>query len=184
MKKYLAILFGFLFLYCTSFSVQAQHQHNKEEIQKITPQYTGVLHKQDLMEAPYTARWFQVFYNHYEPTAEKQALRKIKNHINEFEILCFIGTWCPDSKREVPKLYKILEAAKFNMERFTLYTLDHRKRSPEQYEKNWNILRVPTIIFLKNGKEINRFVEHPRENLIRDMAKIVSHQPYTNTYQP
>lgn len=184
MKNYLAILSGLFFLYCTSLSACAQTQRQKEEIQKITPQYTGVLHKQDLMYSPYTARWFQVFYNHYDPAAEKQALKKIKDHVNDFEILCFIGTWCPDSKREIPKLYKILEAAKFKMDHFTLYTVDHRKHSQDQYENNWDILRVPTIIFLKDGKEINRFVERPRESLIQDMAKIVSNQPYTNTYQP
>lgn len=136
------------------------------------------------MYSPYTARWFQVFYNHYDPNAEKLALQKIKEHINEFEILCFIGTWCPDSKREIPKLYKILEAAKFKMDHFTLYAVDYRKHSQDQYEDNWNILRVPTIIFLKDGKEINRFVEHPLKSLIQDLANIVSNQPYTNPYQP
>ena len=52
-------------------------------------------------------------------------------------------------------------------------------------EEGFNILRVPTFIFYKDGKEIGRFVEHAIDGstIEDDILKIVSGQPYTHPYQ-
>src|SRR5699024_9401715 len=103
---------------------------------------------------------------------EKEAIKTIKEHINDYDIIAFMGTWCPDSKREVPKLYKILEEVDYDLGKVKMYTLNHMKKSDEGIEKDWNITNIPTIIFLKDGKEVNRFVEHARQSLAQDIAKI------------
>ena len=57
------------------------------------------------------------------------------------------------------------------------------KQKTEKIEEELDLDRVPTIIFYKNGEEVNRFVEYAREESIEeDLAKIVSGKPYKNSY--
>jgi len=77
-----------------------------------------------------------------------------------------MGTWCGDSKREVPRFIKVLEAANFPVDNLKIVAVDRRKeqykKSPTGEEWGLSIKRVPTFIFYKNGKESNRIIESPR----------------------
>ena len=85
-----------------------------------------------------------------------------------------MGTWCGDSKRETPKFYKILEEANFNLKNLELVQYNRSKKLQIIFKKVLNIIKVPTFIFYKKGKEIGRYVEYARESLEKDMLKIVS----------
>jgi hypothetical protein len=50
------------------------------------------------------------------------------------------------------------------------------------YEKDYDIINIPTLIFLENGKEINRIVEFPVESLIEDFSKILKKEAYQDAY--
>ena len=95
-----------------------------------------------------------------------------------------MGTWCDDSKREIPNFYKILDNAKFNYLNLEMVAVDKSKKA-KGLEKGYDIIRVPTFIFYKDGKEIGRFVEHALDgsSIEQDILKIVSGQPYTHPYQ-
>lgn len=139
----------------------------------------GKLSKEDLQEEPY-AKWFN---NNYEKFgASEEAMETIKNNISDYEIVAFMGTWCADSKREVPKFYKILDEANYDLSKLTLIGVDRAKNSPENIEEEWNVSMVPTFIILKDGKEVNRFVEFPVETIEEDLAKIVSGEEYSHSY--
>ena len=56
------------------------------------------------------------------------------------------------------------------------------KTTADSLEKNQNIINIPTIIFKKNGKEINRIVEFPIETIEKDIYKILSGNDYKNAY--
>ena len=62
-----------------------------------------------------------------------------------------MGTWCGDSKQDVPKLYKVLEACHFPMEKFTAIAVSKQpniyKQRPQREEAGLNIHSVPTVIF-------------------------------------
>ncbi len=174
------ILIAFIGLFIASiftFKIQAQETEQKN----IDFRYTGELTQEDLVNSPYTNRWFNPRFERYNPDSESMEI--IKNNINDFEIIMFMGAWCPDSHREVPRVFKILEESGYDMDDITVYTLNNRKQSEEQLEKKYNVTNVPTIIFLKDGKEINRFVERARETIAKDMAKIVSGKEYKNSRQ-
>ena len=72
------------------------------------------------------------------------------------------------------------------MAQLEIVALDYRKekykQSPTGEEQGLNIKRVPTIIFLKDGKEVNRIVESPLETLEKDMAQIILKKDYTPNY--
>lgn len=151
----------------------------QEDTQKqVDYRYTGELNKEDLLNSPMTYRWFAPKYESFK--ADEVALKTIKKHINDYDIVMFMGTWCPDSHREVPRVYKILDETGYDMDHLKVYALAHGMVSKSGEEKGKNITNVPTLIFYKDGKEVNRFVEHPRESLEKDIAKIVSGEPYQN----
>lgn len=128
--------------------------------------------------------WFQQGHQSYD--VDEILVKAIKEPLKHHQIKLFLGTWCGDSKREVPRIIKILEIANFPMNKLEIIALDRRKglvkTSPTGEEKGLNIIKVPTIVFFKGGKEVNRIVETPIESLEEDMVQIVSGKPYTPNY--
>lgn len=118
--------------------------------------------------------WFSKNTNQY--LTNDKVIDKLKEHINDYEIKAFFGTWCGDSKKYVPAFYKVLEESNFDIKNLHVYALDNRegkrKQSPNHDEKGLDIHRVPTFIFYKDGKEVNRIVEQPHVTLEEDMLKI------------
>ena len=141
---------------------------------------TGEITKEDLTKPPH-ARWFDPMYQSYSPNPEQ--LETIKKHIGDYKIRAIMGTWCADSQREIPKLFKILELANFDMAKLQLEGVTRRKMLPNDEQKKLDVHRVPTIIFYKDGQEVGRFVEYPQESFEEDIARIVSEQNYRHSYQ-
>lgn len=139
----------------------------------------GEFSQEDLEQQPYSS-WFTPGYEQYKPN--KKAFKTIKKNISDYEILLFMGTWCGDSKYEVPKFYKLLDEVGYNKDNLTSVGVNYSKKAPGDLDEKYNVHRVPTIIFLKDGKEINRYVEFSVENLEKDIAKIVSEKRYENPY--
>lgn len=139
----------------------------------------GKFNKEDLQKGSYE-RWFTSGYENYSP--DEEALETIKNNISDYEIIGLMGTWCPDSRREVPQFFKILDEAGYDLSNLTMIGVDRRKSTPENLEEGYNMTRVPTFIFMKDGKEVNRYVEYPQDTMEKDIAAIVSGQDYSNSY--
>ncbi len=179
MKKYF-----FLFLISILFFQLQAQELNKEITDEGNPFLLGKIDKSGLTSDNYN-QWFSENYNNYQ--VDKSIISDLKTTLNNFTITVFMGTWCGDSKREVPRFYKILEASNFPMHQLTVIALSSKpymyKQSPRHYEAGLNIHRVPTFIFYKNGKEINRIVEHPVESLEKDMLNITTSNDYESNYQ-
>lgn len=139
----------------------------------------------DFDQEPYAA-WYNPNYENYTPTAEVISQLK-KLGVEKFTLKIVFGSWCGDSKRELPKMMKVLNAAGFpekNIQLIGVYdSLEVYKQAPKREEKGLNIFRVPTFIVYQKNKEIGRIVEYPVESLERDLLKIVSGQPYTHNYK-
>jgi len=88
-------------------------------------------------------------------------------------IVVFLGTWCDDSEREVPKLLKMLEAANNPNISLELYAVDTKLRDGEGLTKKYGVKAVPTIIFFDHGRELGRITESPKTTLERDFLDIV-----------
>lgn len=141
----------------------------------------GKIDKSGLNQDNYQT-WFSKNYGNYQP--DETIMESLEGKLNDYDITIFMGTWCGDSKREVPRFYKIIEALEFPENQMELIALSNDfnlyKQSPQHEENGLNIHRVPTFIFYKNGKEVNRIVEHPVESLEKDILKIVN----DNNYEP
>ena len=124
--------------------------------------------------------WYTANHEDYE--VNMSLVHEFKKDLKAYHLLLFMGTWCSDSQREVPRLMKILETANFPMDKLKIVALDREKRSPNGEEWGLAVHWVPTLLFLKEGKEINRIVESPLSSLEADMLAIVSGEPYKNLY--
>lgn len=124
--------------------------------------------------------WFTPGYEEYSPNPE--VMEKLKPLLKNVQITVFMGTWCEDSHRDVPNLYKILDQANFDEKNLSVYATSEEKTTPQGFEKDKDIIQVPTIIFYKDGSEINRIVEYSFYTLEQDMLDILSGKDYKHAY--
>ena len=168
--------FLFVIICLLTLSVKAQ---NKETISQNRTDFVGVKTKPFFKQQPH-AIWFNEGYDNYELDAK--IIKKIKKNLDGITIKVFMSVWCHDSHRELPRLFKILEAINFDENNLEIVALNRVKKTPKNLQEGFNILRTPTFIFYKNGKEISRFVEHPRKNLEKDILKILRGKIYKHAY--
>jgi thiol-disulfide isomerase/thioredoxin len=116
--------------------------------------------------------WFYKGYDEYQPNQE--AIKSLTEYGKEgFSIKIVMGTWCPDSRREVPRFMKVLDAWNFPTGSVTFIGVDNEKRSPIGGYEGLDILRVPTFIIYKNNLEAGRIIENPVTSLEQDMVNIL-----------
>ena len=101
-------------------------------------------------------------------------ISRLQNITHDFSVEIFLGTWCSDSEREVPRFLKIWQKANLNKKgKLYIYALDKNKESKTGLTKLKNIEFVPTFIFYRDKEEIGRIIEEPAELLEKDISNIV-----------
>jgi thiol-disulfide isomerase/thioredoxin len=116
--------------------------------------------------------WWNSEYNMYD--VDSADVEKLKVNLEDVDIKIVMGTWCSDSRTEVPHFYKILNELNYPEEKVTLINVNRDKQGLENEVEGLDINFVPTFIFYKAGKEIGRIVEMPYETLEKDMLELVS----------
>ncbi len=111
--------------------------------------------------------WKSIYLS-YSP--DSKIIEKTKPLSNNISSIVIFGSWCRDSKNNVPKIIKIFEL--LNIKTKYIGVLRSGERKLEVYKK-FSVKRIPTIIFYKNGKEIGRIIENPMETLEKDIYKIL-----------
>lgn len=152
------LIFTFLLFGCASQKdVQIEEKIITGEIEKVTLSTN---------EFP----WFERNYKNYSLAVEN---RKALSVLLSDKISCkiFMGTWCSDSRRDVPKFIKIADSTGFNT--YEIIGLDHNKVSGLGIEKDFKIEKVPTFIFFKDGKEKGRIIENPTKSMQEDIVDIL-----------
>ena len=131
----------------------------------------GKVKIKDFHVLPYKT-WFEEEYKSY--VLDVRTLTMLDKIDRNVRIEVYFGSWCGDSKREVPRFIKILSHMKFKNKRIKYIGLDRAKTAPGYDLKEYNIQYVPTFIFFKNGREIGRIIETPSETLEKDILNILS----------
>jgi len=167
-----------------TFQLNAQTLNKEIAIEGETPYLLGKIDKSGLENENYTS-WFTKNLKEYQPN--QSVITEISTELKTYTIKLFMGTWCGDSKKEVPRFYKVLEACDYPMEQLTVVAVSRKpnmyKQSPQHEEAGLNIHRVPTIIFYKDNKEVNRIVEHPIKSFEEDIQNIIEKNDYKSNYQ-
>lgn len=186
MKKIFSTLLIATFIFsCGNKEKESTSEEIQEEVvnmEEIHPDDLPVLlGKQEISaikSAPYS-NWFMENYN-YSPDNEK--LEALKAALDGKTITIFMGTWCSDSRTQVPALLNVLDTINYDISKITLITMSEDKDTPDGFEGGKNIEYVPTIIVYNNNVEMGRIVEYPIENLESDLLKIATGQEYTPAY--
>jgi hypothetical protein len=147
------------------------------------PMLLGPCNETDLGKDPFSIWYATGFKNYKTDSCFCDSIRPI---IGDFTFQIFFGTWCGDSKREVPRMLKVLLQSGINQKDISLVAVSNidslYKQSPGHEEKGLNILRVPTLIVRKGGAETGRIVESPIETIEKDLWKVLMNQPYKPNY--
>lgn len=115
--------------------------------------------------------WFTNEYDLY--SADENILQVIKGQLDGLHIKIVMGTWCSDSRREVPRFYKILDALRFDEQNIDLICVDRAKVGLSDEVDGLNINFVPTFIFYINEIEVGRIIETPDVTLEMDFESIL-----------
>jgi len=131
----------------------------------------GYFNQSQLKQEPHSV-WFYKGYDAYEPDP------KVVNELDGIDtegirIKIVMGTWCPDSRREVPRFMKLLDVWKFSPSMVSFIGVDDGKLSPVGEYGQLDIQRVPTFIVYKNNIEEGRIIENPVTSLEQDMVSIL-----------
>ena len=129
-------------------------------------------------QPPYN-QWFADNAKKFElPERDYDDLRQ---KLNALEVNVYFGTWCGDSQNWVPQLIRLWDKLSLDRAKLHLIALDgrseHYKQGPNGEEKGQRIHRVPVFQFMKNGQEVGRIVETPKNDLLTDVAQIAFGYP-------
>ncbi len=114
------------------------------------------------------------------------ALERLAGNLKDIRIVCVFGTWCGDSKREVPRLWKILDAAGFPESSLEMYAVGSSRFTAQMplppgaldwssaVKSSYGVSAVPTIIVERSGAELGRIVEKPEKSLEEDLSNLIS----------
>ena len=89
----------------------------------------------------------------------------------------YLGTWCSDSQREIPRLLKVLDLLKEKYGRavpVSFVAIDRSKKMPADLIEGKSIDKVATIIVYRSGQELGRITEKPQGLIEDDLLAIVA----------
>ena len=187
MKTYFIIMIGSLFtIYSCAVSKNAASPVLVNQLRKDSggnDMLLGKCTRAALLQTPF-ADWFKLNYDSY--VVDSFTCNFIRPLLAGKSITIFMGTWCGDSRREVPRVLKMLDCCDFPTNDLRLIMVGNSdslyKKSPQHEETGKNIVRVPTIIVEQKGVEIGRIIEFPVKSLEKDLLTILRKEKYQPNY--
>ncbi len=118
-------------------------------------------------------KWFIPKYEAYNPDDSVIQKLKVSENLQNTDIFIVMGTWCGDSRRELPRFYKIIDELGFPDSKVTIVAVDTKKESGNKMLDNIEFTRIPTFIFYRDKKEIGRIVESTVKTLEEEISDII-----------
>jgi thiol-disulfide isomerase/thioredoxin len=147
----------FIALFITNGFAQAQYEINKDEKHPEQHILRGIINKY-VVQNDTTYKWYNGSAASYKPdTATLSAFEKAKGKV---QFVVFGGTWCEDTQFILPKFFKLQEMSGVDDNAITFFGVNRNKKSLASITEAFNIVNVPTIIIMKDGKEVGRVVEY------------------------
>ena len=136
---------------------QAQYEASQDPKHPEVKVVRGMINKYQLQNDT-AFKWYTPSQGYYKPdTATVNAFERAKG---KYQFVVFGGTWCEDTQFILPKFFKLQEASGIPDESITMFGVNREKTSLGNITKAFNVTLVPTIIVMKDGKEVDRVVEY------------------------
>ena len=144
----------------------------------------GRCSRERLQQEPY-GNWFNKNYADYK--MDTATCGMLKPNLAGKEFVIFMGTWCGDSRREVPRMLRVLDYCGIKPSRIKLIMVSNQdsayKQSPSHEERGLEIHRVPDLIVYKKKEETGRVIESPVVSLEKDLLAIERDEKYKPNYE-
>jgi thiol-disulfide isomerase/thioredoxin len=140
-----------------------------EQAEKEAPVLTGATSREAVES--FAPEWVEAEVGSQPEAAGIQALASVEPGA---EVEVFLGTWCGDSRREVPRLWKALDQLAAAPFRLTYVGVDRHKKEPAEVLAASGVLYLPTLIVRRGGKEVGRIVETSPHGVEADLADLLS----------
>mgnify|MGYP003495164171 FL=1 len=145
-------------LFTSGLYSQAQYEIIKDETHPQEFILRGIINKYLVQNDTAYSKWYGNSFNMYKPdTATLSAFEKTKGKV---QFVVFGGTWCEDTQFILPKFFKLQEMSGVADNRISLFGVNREKKSLASITDAVNIINVPTIVIMKDGKEAGRVVEY------------------------
>lgn len=117
-------------------------------------------------------RVFDIYTERYTPNPESVAfLNQIQDSV---KIYVLFGTWCHDSKKQIPAFMKTLEEANNPLIDVEYIAVTRKKTDPGNFYKRWDLKLTPTFVIYQAEKELGRIIEEPTKRLEEDLVEILA----------
>ena len=108
----------------------------------------------DMLEKDTAFSWFHQNIRAYTPDAAGTAI--LRSRASQVQFLVFAGTWCESSQYLLPRFFSLMDAAAIRADQVTLVGVDRSMKTVHNLTEEMHITAIPTLIVLKNGKEVGR----------------------------
>jgi thiol-disulfide isomerase/thioredoxin len=171
MMKKIIFIASFFIANSVAFA-QAQYEISQDPKHPEVKILRGMVNKY-LVQNDTSFKWYKPASNGYKPdTATLNALERNKKTI---QYVVFGGTWCEDTQFILPKFFKLQEMSGVPDNAVTFFGVNREKKSLASIAEAFNIKNVPTIIVMKDGKELGRVVEYGKTgNWDKELAEILN----------
>ena len=132
----------------------------------------GFINKKELA-ADTAFTWYAQNVKSFTPNAD--VVKQYNTNKDGVNFIVFGGTWCGDTQALLPKFFATTDAAGVPENRFTLIGVDRSKKTLFNLTEAFAVTNVPTIIVMKDGKEVGRVVEYGRTGMPeKEVAEMIS----------
>jgi thiol-disulfide isomerase/thioredoxin len=118
----------------------------------------GIITKYAIANNEVLKTWYAPSQVGYKPDAAVLAAMQAAK--GKVQFIIFGGTWCEDTQNILPKFFKLQEQAGIDDNSISFYGVDRAKKTLGNLNDAFKITNVPTIIVMKDGKEVGRVVEY------------------------
>ncbi|MAO66341.1 MAG: hypothetical protein CL666_15215 [Balneola sp.] len=137
-------------------------------VQAQETELTGPVTEKQILE---NDRIYEIYIDRYTP--DSVAIDYLMNMKEPVKLMVFLGSWCRESKKYIPRLMKSLREADAKNIHVEYVGVNAQKNSPESFLNMHQIKYIPTVVVLKGDKEIGRIVEEPQQPIELELMEIL-----------
>lgn len=115
-------------------------------------------------------RVFEIYVKRYQP--DSTAIQYLAAFSDSVKIKVLFGTWCHDSKKQIPAFMKVMETVSNPYFEIEYVGISRSKKEPREIISGLDLQYTPTFIIYSEQKEIGRIVEEPTLSMEEDLVKI------------
>lgn len=106
---------------------------------------------------------------------DAEAAQQLPGALIGHQVTVFLGTWCSDSRRELPRLWRALdEAGAVQPTEIRYIGVDRDKVEPRELVAGSDLRLVPTLVVSRNDREMGRIVESSPAGIERDLLDLLT----------